>query len=151
MNRRELTSIIACLGGTSYWYLKISYLTYMYYYMLILYFLDSVVYCLVKRCLIPLIITSMILCLRKFHPRGEESSVMNYFIAFCANRKWSNLFDITHCDNCERIYLFATQCPAVITHCWFSIVPPHDRLFRFTPTWASTRNTSRNWIQSPRV
>ena len=61
------------------------------------YFLDSVVYCLVKRCLIPLIITSMILLLRKFHPRGEEYSVMNYFIAFCANRKWSNLFDITHC------------------------------------------------------
>ena len=26
------------------------------------------------------------------------SSVMNYFIAFCANRKWSNLFDITHCE-----------------------------------------------------
>ena len=96
MNRRELTSIIACLGGTSYCYLKISYLTY--YYMLISYFLDSVVYCLVKRCLIPLIITSMILLLRKFHPRGEESSVMNYFIAFCANQKWSNLFDITHCD-----------------------------------------------------
>ena len=24
---------------------------------------------------------------------------MNYFIAFCANRKWSNLFDITHCDD----------------------------------------------------
>ena len=95
----------------------------------------------------------MILLLRKFHPRGEESSVINYFIAFCANRctrlrcprldcppacyfpirviltpyrfipwplwpmlkhcrpdilarghlsllhrKWSNLFDITHCD-----------------------------------------------------
>ena len=97
MNRRELTSIIACLGGTSYWYLKISYLTY--YYMFISYFLDSVVYYLVNRCLIPLIITSMILLLRKFHPRGEESSVMNYFIAFCANRKWYNLFDITHCDH----------------------------------------------------
>ena len=65
--------------------------------MLISYFLDSVVYCLVNRCRMPLIITSMILLLRKFHPRGEESSVMNYFIAFCANRKWSNLFDITHC------------------------------------------------------
>ena len=100
MNRRELTSIIACLGGTSYWYIKISCL--IYYYMPISYFLDSVVYCLVKRCLIPLIITSMILLLRKFHPRGEESSVMNYFIAFRANRKWSNLFDITHCDS-ERV------------------------------------------------
>ena len=108
MNRRELTSIIAYLGGTSYWYLKISYL--IYYYMLISYFLDSVVYCLVKRCLIPLIISSMILILRKFHPRGEESSVMNYFIAFCANRKWSNLFDITHCDiTCIIILLFTNR------------------------------------------
>ena len=95
MNSRELTSIIACLGGTSYCYIQISYLTY--YYMLISYFLDSVVYYIVKRCLIPLIITSMIFILRKFHPRGEESSVMNYVIAFCANRKWSNLFDISHC------------------------------------------------------
>ena len=41
--------------------------------------------------------------LRKFNPRGEESSVMNYFVAFCANRKWSNLFDITHCDNMDYI------------------------------------------------
>ena len=82
--------------------------------MLISYFLDSVVYCLVKRCLIPLIISSMILLLRKFHPRGEKYSVMNYFIAFCANRKWSNLFDITHCDYmsvCEGIdsSTFATE------------------------------------------
>ena len=74
--------------------------------MLISYFLDSVVYYLIKRCLIPLIITSMILLLCKFHPRGEESSVMNYFIAFCANRKWSNLFDITHCDNGHGIQLY---------------------------------------------
>ena len=70
--------------------------------MLISYFLDSVVYYLVKRCLILLIISSMILLLRKFHPRGEESSVMNYFIAFYANRKWSNLFDITHCVSNEQ-------------------------------------------------
>ena len=67
---RELTSIIACLGGTSYWYIKISYLAY--YYMLISYFLASLVYYLVKRCLIPLIITSMILLLRIFHPRCEN-------------------------------------------------------------------------------
>ena len=96
MHMRELTSIIACLGGTSYWYIKISYLAY--YYMLISYFLASLVYYLVKRCLIPVIITSMILLLRIFHPRCEKSSAMNYFIAFCANRKWSNLFDIPHCD-----------------------------------------------------
>ena len=90
-----LTSIIACSDGTSYWYIKISYLAY--YYMLISYFLASLVYHLVKRCLKPLIITSMILLLRIFHPRCEKSSAMNYFIAFCANRKWSNLFDIPHC------------------------------------------------------
>ena len=65
--------------------------------MLISYFLDSVVYYLVQRCLMPLTINSIILLLSKFHPRGEEFSVMKYFIAFHANRKWSNLFDIPHC------------------------------------------------------